>query len=99
MKIGLRTGEICSLRIEYINFEEKTFHVLDSKRKRLYPLPLDALTLQLIQDLVGSRKRATFSQGKFTAEAGATLKLVCPSTLQQSRRLWKRLAWLQGLKG
>jgi len=55
MKIGLRTGEICSLRVENINFQDKTFYVLDSKRKRVYPLPLDALTLQLIQDLVGDR--------------------------------------------
>jgi integrase len=55
MKIGLRTGEICSLRIENINFENKTFYVLDSKRKHLYPLPLDVLTLQLIRDLIGSR--------------------------------------------
>jgi site-specific recombinase XerD len=55
MKIGLRTGEICSLRIENINFKNKTFFVLDSKRKRLYPLPLDVLTLQLIRDLIGSR--------------------------------------------
>jgi integrase len=56
MKIGLRTGEICSLRVENINFEDKTFYVLDSKRKRLYPLPLDVLTLQLIQDLIGPRR-------------------------------------------
>jgi integrase len=55
MKIGLRTGEICSLRIENINFDDKTFYVLDSKRKKLYPLPLDTLTLQLIKDLIGSR--------------------------------------------
>jgi integrase len=56
MKIGLRTGEICGLRVENINFDDKTFYVLDSKRKHLYPLPLDVLTLQLIRDLIGPRQ-------------------------------------------
>lgn len=55
MKIGLRTGEICTLRIEDIEFESRSFHVLDSKRKELYPLPLDMLTLQLIHDLIQER--------------------------------------------
>lgn len=55
MKIGLRTGEIATLRIENINFETRSFQVLDSKKKALYPLPLDMLTLQLIKDLCGFR--------------------------------------------
>lgn len=55
MKIGLRTGEIASLKIENINFQNYSFQVLDSKKKRLYPLPLDAVTLQLIQDLIENR--------------------------------------------
>lgn len=56
MKIGLRTGEIASLRIENINFDDRSFKVLDSKQKQLYPLPLDVVTLQLIQDLIGERR-------------------------------------------
>ncbi len=55
MKIGLRTGEITTLRIEYIDFNDRSFQVLDSKKKKLYPLPLDVLTLQLIRDLVAPR--------------------------------------------
>jgi len=55
MQIGLRTGEIATLCIENINFETRTFQVLDSKKKVLYPLPLDVLTLQLIRDLCGFR--------------------------------------------
>lgn len=51
MKIGLRTGEISTLHMEDIDFTARTFYVLDSKRKEKYPLPLDMLTLQLIQDL------------------------------------------------
>lgn len=56
IKIGLRTSEIASLRIEDIDFDARSFQVLDSKKKRRYPLPLDVLTLQLIQDLIGSNK-------------------------------------------
>jgi len=55
MKVGLRTGEIATLQIENINFETRTFQVLDSKKKVLFPLPLDVLTLQLIKDLCGFR--------------------------------------------
>ena len=55
MKIGLRTGEICTLRIENIDFESRVFQVLDSKRKKLYPLPLDPVTLELIRLLIGKR--------------------------------------------
>jgi site-specific recombinase XerC len=51
MKIGLRTGEIASLRVENIDFETRSFQVLDSKKRILFPLPLDILTLQLIKDL------------------------------------------------
>ncbi len=55
-KIGLRTHEIATLKIENINFESRSFNVLDSKKKRLYPLPLDMLTLELIQELITDRK-------------------------------------------
>jgi integrase len=65
MKIGLRTGEICTLRIENIDFERRIFQVLDSKRKQFYPLPLDPVTLDLIQRLVGNRlKGYVFRQWK-----------------------------------
>lgn len=56
MKIGLRTSEITTLNIEDINFETRSFQVLDSKKKQFYPLPLDVLTLQYIKDLIGDRK-------------------------------------------
>jgi hypothetical protein len=55
IKIGLRTNEIRTLNIEDIDFESRNFQVLDSKKKRFYPLPLDVLTLQYIKDLIGDR--------------------------------------------
>lgn len=55
MKIGLRTNELITLNIEDIDFQSRSFRVLDSKKKRFYPLPLDVLTLQYLQDLVGAR--------------------------------------------
>jgi len=59
MKIGLRTTEIRTLNIEDIDFQTRSFRVLDSKKKRFYPLPLDVLTLQFIQDLIGNRAEGT----------------------------------------
>ena len=55
MKLGLRTGEIATLCIENIDFETRTIKVLDSKKKVLFPLFLDMLTLQLIKDLCAFR--------------------------------------------
>lgn len=55
MEIGLRNSEIRTLRIENIDFESRSFEVLDSKKLELFPLPLDMLSLQLIKDLVGDR--------------------------------------------
>jgi len=55
MKIGLRNSEIRTLKVENINFHDHSFMALDSKKYELFPLPLDMLTLQLIQDLIGNR--------------------------------------------
>jgi len=59
MKSGIRTTEIRTLNIEDIDFELGEFQVLDSKKKRFYPLPLDVLTLQFIKDLIGDRVEGT----------------------------------------
>ena len=64
MKIGLRTREIATLTVEDINFEDRSFQVLDSKKHRFYPLPLDPLTLQLIKDLVGAQSEGLVFQHK-----------------------------------
>ena len=55
-RIGLRTREIATLSIEDINFEDRSFQVLDSKKHRFSPQPLDVLTLQLMKDLIGDRR-------------------------------------------
>jgi len=55
-KLGFRTGEISTFDADYIDFETGFFDVLDSKRKKLYSLAMDMLTLQLIEDLLGERR-------------------------------------------
>jgi integrase len=55
MKVGLRTGELATLKIENINFDSRSFTVLDSKNRMLYPLPLDVLTLELVKELIRDR--------------------------------------------
>lgn len=57
MTTGLRTTEVCTLRLEDIDFQSCTVNVLDSKRHKRYSLPWDMLTLQLIKDLCGDRQR------------------------------------------
>jgi len=60
MKIGLRTREIATLTVEDVDFETRMFRVLDSKKHRFYPLPLDVLTLQLIKDLTEGMEGLVF---------------------------------------
>lgn len=57
MKIGLRTSEICTFQIQDINLHDRSFRVLDSKKHERFPLPLDAVTLELILELVGSQEK------------------------------------------
>ena len=99
MKIGLRTGEICSLRVEDINFQERTFQVLDSKKKRLYPLPLDAVTLQLIQDLVGSRREGYVFTREVYSRSWSHVKAGLPLRVGTVEVRVKRIAEAAGVKG
>lgn len=67
MMIGLRAGEICSLKIENINFKERSFMVVDSKSLREYPLPLDPVSLALFEDLIKERHEGyVFTREVFT---------------------------------
>ncbi|MEM3617283.1 MAG: site-specific integrase [Candidatus Bathyarchaeia archaeon] len=99
MKIGLRTGEICSLRVENIDFNNRSFHVLDSKRKRLYPLPLDPITLDLIKELVEGKTegyvftRTVYSRSWSHKKAGKPLHV---STVEARV---KKIAYKAGVKG
>jgi integrase len=54
-KNGLRNSEIRTLEIERIDFEQRSFQVLDSKKHVFLPLPTDVLTLQFIKDLIDPR--------------------------------------------
>jgi len=54
-KNGLRNSEIRTLEIERIDFQQRSFQVLDSKKHMFLPLPSDVLTLQFIKDLIDPR--------------------------------------------
>jgi integrase len=99
MKIGLRTGEICSFRIENINFQEKTFHVLDSKRKRFYPLPLDALTLQLIHDLIGNRFKGYVFTRELRSQSWSHVKAGKPLHVATVEKRIEKISEAAGVKG
>jgi len=57
VKLGLRTGELAALQVEDLNFKEGTIRVFDSKKKRRITLPCDPLTMELLKQLIGDRKR------------------------------------------
>lgn len=73
MKIGLRTHEIATLTVEDINFEDRSVRVLDSKKHRFYPLPLDVLTLQLIRDLTEGLQGLVFRHKTYKKNEGKPL--------------------------
>lgn len=96
MKIGLRNSEIRMLRIENINFENRTFQVLDSKKYELFLLPLDVLTLQLIQDLIGKRQ-----EGYVFPHTGSWTSVKCDMPLSRVQ-IWQivhDIAEQAGVKG
>jgi len=72
-KIGLRTREIATLEKEDIDFETRSFRVLDSKKHRFYPLPLDVLTLQLIKDLTSGFEGLVFRHKTYKRNKGKPL--------------------------
>jgi len=73
MKIGLRTREIATLTVEDIDFQTRSFRVLDSKKHRFYPLPLDVLTLQLIKDLTNGLRGLVFRHKTYKRNEGKPL--------------------------
>jgi len=83
MKTGLRTTELCTLKIEHLDFDTYHFKVLDSKKHRFcpYPLALDVKTVELIRELIGNRVegfvfRQSQSWKKVRADAPLTKQTV-----------------------
>ena len=96
-KIGLRTMEIATSKIEYVNFTQRIMLVLDSKKHELSPLPIDVLTLHFIQELVGSRKSGYI----FLHEGGTwtRVKADAPLTKAWIWQIVRRIAKEAGVEG
>lgn len=56
-KMGLRTGEVATLRCERIDLDEGNLWVLNSKKYHLYPLPIDWQTASLLEKQMNGRKK------------------------------------------
>jgi len=96
MKVGLRTGEIASFRIENIDFDTRSFQVLDSKQKIFYPLPLDVVTLQLVQDLIRERLEGyVFTR----ARSWKRVKKGLPLTVQEVWHVIRKVGADAGIQG
>ena len=96
-KIGLRTMEIATLKIELINFEKRIIVVLDSKKHELCPLPADILTLHFIKELVNPRQKGYV----FIREGGTWTRLKADMPLTKAR-IWqivRRIAAEAGIDG
>ena len=93
--IGLRTHEIATFSIEDIDFETRSFQVLDSKKHVFFPLPLDVLTLQLIKDLIQGRTEGLVFEHK-------TYKNKCEGQPLRNVTIWKLVKTIgeeAGVKG
>jgi hypothetical protein len=61
---GLRTNELAHLRGQDFDFETGWFKVLDSKKHKYYDEIIDAVTLELIHELIGDRQDYIFVHKK-----------------------------------
>ncbi len=61
--MGLRTGEISTLRWEHIDLAEMMCYIRDSKRKSLYPIPLAWQVERLIRAKMKGPPRFNPDQG------------------------------------
>jgi integrase len=69
---GLRPGEVVSLRLDSIDWEQELLHIYQSKTRSQLTLPLDAHTLQLLRDYVDHGRGAGVSSMLF-------LRMRCPN--------------------
>jgi integrase len=66
--MGLRSGEISTLRIENIDLEKGKIYIIDSKKKTLYPLALTYEVAQHIDEVKAGREEGwLILQGKRNA--------------------------------
>lgn len=94
---GLRTGEITTLEPKHIDFEQGTFYVFDSKQKTLcsYPIPLDLVTLRLLEDLLAGRREGyVFTRARSWKYARANK----PLTIQEVWRVIHELGLKAGVE-
>jgi site-specific recombinase XerD len=95
---GLRTGEIATLDAGHIDFEHGTFYVFDSKQKTLcsYPIPLDMVTLQLLEDLLAGRTEGyVFTRARSWKYAKANE----PLSIQEVWHVIRKLGLEAGVEG
>jgi integrase/recombinase XerD len=98
MQTGIRTGEICTLRIENIDFEKCHFHVLDSKKKELFELPVDVETVELLKLFLGERREGyVFQQVKTWRNVRHDKPLTRAHIWQKIKKIGQN-AGVQGLK-
>ena len=82
---GMRTGELCTLRIDNIDLTNKTIKILDSKKKIYFDLFIDDETANLLRVYIEQLKRKT--GWLFTDETGNHART---KTIQRMIKRWAR---------
>jgi len=97
VKTGLRTSELCTLRIEHIDFNTYCFQVVDSKKHKFcpYPLPLDVETVELIKQFIADRVEGYV----FTHQTWGRARADKPLTKQTIWALVRRIGKAAGVEG
>jgi integrase len=92
---GLRTGEICTLLAEKINWKTATVYVFDSKKKQYLPVPVGLETLVMLETLLNGRSKGYVFQHRRKGKAYADK----PLTVQAVWELVRRIAVKAGVDG
>lgn len=92
LSTGMRTGEICTLDVEDVDFENYRLRVLDSKKHRYFDVPVDGQTLKVLRRYLGNRKTGIL----FPSQKGKGKKRL---TIEGVRWVVVRAAERAGLPG
>jgi len=97
--MGFRTGEICTERIEWMDFESGKCLVRDSKKHQLYPIPLNYRVAKLVAKVAGDRTEGLLIrrfEGSWRISRGES-HLTEPLSIVEIWRLTRRHARKAGI--
>lgn len=95
--MGFRTGEICTERIEWMDYESGKCMVEDSKKRQFYPIPLNYEVAKLATKVAAGRTEGLLIR-RFESYCYGKNSLNTPLTIQDVWGLTRRHARKAGIK-